>query len=635
MIDVYAIGATLKLTDLVTPQLMKLSEQFEKVDALAAGVTRQLKAMGAEVAGVKDLIVAASKLDRGLKGVGDQAIVAEKRLRAINGAIPTAGIGLERELNRANIEADALEKKLAAMRALGRSPGGGAMPPLIPGAGGGGGRGGGHGGRIHGGNLHVGSGGIGVGGVGVGLMSDMLIPLAAGMGAAYVGHQFYESSKEYQNEFNRFKALNLGDQVNEEADKFVKSTHTFGISSNEMMKGLSESVGLFGSFAEAEKYTPKIMQLAKANASIFGEKGQMDEEGMNNLLLFLDRRGAFKDEASFDRELDLAERLKTGSGNKITDRDLGSFSQMGGTAFRALSDKGLEEMAALMIEQGGSKAGTSLMSGFQNLIAGRTTKKGMEFAASLGLGKMSEVKAGTVNGKPSFSTIFVPDPVFKELMMHAPVEAMQQIIVPALEKNGLKTNEQLLDGINKLFSNRTASNQESIMGTQELQVARDFKLVDNSLGTQQVQGMYKKSASGAEDDFAAAWTDFKNQFGKTILPAITNMLKDGADILRTIANAAQTTPVKTASDATGSVLHAFAWPYRAISSMFGGSDNSHASTSVAGNSGNSSGNVHTTINVDGRKLAQAVTPYIAGPLGSGMYIGGVDPNVSLPMPALK
>jgi hypothetical protein len=160
MIDVYAIGATLKLTDLVTPQLMKLSEQFEKVDALAAGVTRQLKAMGAEVAGVKDLIVAASKLDRGLKGVGDQAIVAEKRLRAINGAIPTTGIGLERELNRANIEADNLERKLAAMRALGRAPGGGGMPPLIPGAGGGGG--GRHGGgRIHGGNLHVGSGGIG------------------------------------------------------------------------------------------------------------------------------------------------------------------------------------------------------------------------------------------------------------------------------------------------------------------------------------------------------------------------------------------------------------------------------------------------------------------------------------------
>lgn len=47
------------------------------------------------------------------------------------------------------------------------------------------------------------------------------------------------------------------------------------------------------------------------------------------------------------------------------------------------------------------------------------------------------------------------------------------------------------------------------------------------------------------------------------------------------------------------------------------------------------GNVHTTINIDGRKFANAVTPYISGPLGSGMYIGGVDNNVSLPMPGLK
>ncbi|MDE1009664.1 MAG: hypothetical protein OSB38_28795 [Paraburkholderia fungorum] len=47
------------------------------------------------------------------------------------------------------------------------------------------------------------------------------------------------------------------------------------------------------------------------------------------------------------------------------------------------------------------------------------------------------------------------------------------------------------------------------------------------------------------------------------------------------------------------------------------------------------GNVHTTINIDGKKVANAVSPYFAGPLGSGMYTGGVDSNLSLPMPGLK
>ncbi|MBB3258225.1 hypothetical protein F4827_003093 [Paraburkholderia bannensis] len=47
------------------------------------------------------------------------------------------------------------------------------------------------------------------------------------------------------------------------------------------------------------------------------------------------------------------------------------------------------------------------------------------------------------------------------------------------------------------------------------------------------------------------------------------------------------------------------------------------------------GMLQATINMDGRKVAQAVTPYMAAPLGSGMYTGGIDNGASLPMPGLK
>jgi hypothetical protein len=47
------------------------------------------------------------------------------------------------------------------------------------------------------------------------------------------------------------------------------------------------------------------------------------------------------------------------------------------------------------------------------------------------------------------------------------------------------------------------------------------------------------------------------------------------------------------------------------------------------------GTLQATINVDGKKLAQAMVPYMAGPIGSGMYGLGVDPTVSLPMPGIK
>jgi len=49
----------------------------------------------------------------------------------------------------------------------------------------------------------------------------------------------------------------------------------------------------------------------------------------------------------------------------------------------------------------------------------------------------------------------------------------------------------------------------------------------------------------------------------------------------------------------------------------------------------SSGMVNITINIDGRKVAQAVTPYMSERLGSGLYGLGVDPTVALPMPGVK
>jgi hypothetical protein len=455
------------------------------------------------------------------------------------------------------------------------------------------------------------------------------------MGAAYVGHQFYESAKDYQDATMRFKALNLGDTVNEEADKFARATRAYGVSQTELMSAMAESAGLFNSFDEVKRFTPQVVTLGKANAAIYGEKvGELDDEGLKSLMKFIDRRGGTKDDASFARNLDLAEKLVTGSGGFLKFQDLGNFSQQGGTAFRSLSDEGLQHMEGLMIEQGGSKAATAMMSIYQNLVAGRTPKKTMGVLEDLGLAKLKMETHGEVDGKPMKSLVMT-DIKDSALLQSDPAKWMNDVLLPALAKKGITSQDAILKAVNDVLSNRNASNQGSIMTTQQFQLVRDYKLAQGAMGVNQVTSMYKNSAGGAEDDFTAAWTDFKNQFGKTMLPAITNMLKTGADILRTIANAAQTTPVKTASDDTSSVLHAFAWPYRAIGSLFGNSDKSHASTSVAGNSGSTSGNVHTTINIDGRKVAQAVTPYIAGPLGSGMYIGGVDPNVSLPMPALK
>ncbi|KVV22303.1 hypothetical protein WK80_22195 [Burkholderia multivorans] len=635
MINVYEIGTTLKIVDMVTPHLLKMSEQFAKVDALALQVNKRLQKISSEATGIKNLAAASKSLGTNLKTIKDEALLAERNLRLVHGALPAGGIGLEAELIAANAQARTLAATLAGIR------GGRWMPPLPSGGGSGSGGGaaahggGRRGGHIHGGNLHFGTHGIGIGGVGVGLMSDALVPLGAAMVAGYVGKQFYEGAKDYQNAFMRFKTLNLGDQVNDEAEKFVRATRVFGVSQTELMKAMAESVGLFSSFEEAQKYTPMLLTLGKANAAIFGDKlGKLDDEGLKNLLKFIDRRGGFKNEETFQRNLDLAERLITGSGGFLKFNDLGQFSQHAGVAFRGLSDEGLLHMSGLMIEQGGSKAATSLMSLYQNLIAGRVPKKTMGFIQDLGLAQLVMETHGAVGGKPLKSLVMknVKD---SSLLQADPAKWMTDVLMPALAKKGITKDADVLKAVNDVLSNRNASNQASIMTTQQFQVLRDYKLAKGAMTAKDVIKMYEPSASGAEADFEAAWADFKKQFGATMLPQVTNMLKVGADMLRAIADAANSPAFKAISGFGEGAVHAFAWPYRLLFGSGEKNGDSHASTSVASASGANSGMVHTTINLDGRKIASAISPFMADHLARSSSTSTLDTGLHLPMPGMN
>ncbi|KVC81384.1 hypothetical protein [Burkholderia ubonensis] len=611
MINVYEIGTTLTVRDLITPQLIKLADEFRKVDAQVLQIGKRLQKMGAEVVGIRNLASASKNLAVSMKAIKDESALAEKNMFALRMALPSGGIGIEAELIAANVQARTLAATLAGIR------GGRGVPPLLPPQpgprGGGGGR---HGGNIHGGNLHFGPGGVGVGGVGIGLMSDALVPLGAALVAGYVGKQFYEGAKDYQDAFMRFKSLNLGDQVNAEADKFVNATKVYGVSRTELMKALGESVGLFGNFEEARKFTPDLLTLGKANSAIFGDKnGHLDEEGLKSLLKFIDRRGGFKDEASFKRNLDLAEKLVTGSSGFLKFNDLAGFSQNAGTAFRSLSDEGLLHMEGLMIEQGGQKAGTALMSLYQNLVAGRTPKKTMGLLQDLGLATLAMQKHGAVGGK-AIKSLVMTDIKGRDLLQSDPAKWMTDVLLPALKAKGITKEGDVLKAVNDVLSNRTASNQASLMTTQQLQILRDQKIASGAMGADKVTKMFNGSASGAEADFDAAWADFKKQFGTTILPQITNMLKVGADMLRSLADAANSPTFKALQSIGGGALHAFAWPYRL---MFG-----NANAATPGN-GQGSPNIQTgaqkaiqlqsTINLDGRKIGEAATDYILNGFG--------------------
>ncbi|MBA4710561.1 hypothetical protein [Aquitalea aquatica] len=334
-----------------------------------------------------------------------------------------------------------------------------------------------------------------------------------------------DAAKAYELAFTKFKTINLGDNINKQADAFARSANVLGVSSKELMESLSESVGLFGNFDLAKKLTPKIAALNAANSAIFqGKVGHIDEGSTRALLKFIDRRGGTHDEATFMRNLDLAQRMVTGSGGFVKFRDLDQFSQMGGTSFRSLSDQGILNMSLLLQEQGGAKAGTAMMSMYQNLVAGRTPKKTMALLQEFGLGHLAMETHATVGGK-AMKSLVMRDIKDSSLLQSDPATWIRNTFLPALAAKGITSEAGILKATNDLLSNRTASNQASIMSTQVLQLMRDSNLAKNAMGTDKTMEVYKNDPNSKFADLQAKWNGLLVNLGISILPMAIKALE--------------------------------------------------------------------------------------------------------------
>jgi hypothetical protein len=525
MLDIYGIGITLKLHDLVSAELVKMAKQFEELDLLATGVNKSLKSLGG----------------------------AALEMRALQREAGTFGT----KMARANEQALLLERNLHALKAAGAMPGMGmpATPSIVPGGrgptppgllppspnNGGGGRRGNHG--LHGGNIHAGPGGIGIGNVGYGLPTNALLPMAAAGIGIYGIHSLYEAAKEYKMAMARFQSLNLGDAINADADHFARTTKQFGVTMTERMTILRDMHEVMGSYEEAKAVTPLFSRMLAANVGVYGEEGnRFDTKTFQALGKVIEMRGGTTSEAEMFKQADFAQRTLTGSAGLVGPSDLLAFMKTGGVATRLLSDKAFYEESAPMIqEMGGNRFGTALMSAHQNLAMGRGSLKSMKEAARIGIidPKMIEYTSiGTI--KQVLPGALKDD----ELYNKSKFEWLKNDLIPAIRAKGVRgkkglvfgdaiTDDMIVNELNTLFSQRTASNAFSQMYLQRNKIAKNVAVTENAMGIDQLEKLNKDSPTGTEREFLAAWKDFKAEFGANVLPTVTELLKNGAEMLRT------------------------------------------------------------------------------------------------------
>jgi len=536
MIDAYLIGTTVKLNDLITPGLVKLEAGFKKIDALALQVNKRLQKMGAEAAGVRNVALAAQQVDKALLGVNKGALAVGQSLRKIRQSVGNGGIGLEAELARANVEADRLAGKIAAMRGIGRAPGG-ALPNGAGAAGGGrGGRGGWH---PHGGNVHVGPGGVGLGAVGFGLAGDMLLPLAAAGATIYVGKQLYSSAKDLQTEQAKFKVFGLNAEQNQSAFDFAHRMHAFGTSETQAMHYMNEAQGVFresgesgeNALAGAKMAAPFLAKMMVASSVLSAEsKAKLEHESLA-MLRAVELQGGAKHPEEFAKLADFGFRMTQTSGGQVNWEQLRQMFRVGGVAVQSMSPEALAALEPIIGEFKGGPFATAMRTAY-NRMNGivKLPNQAVHELMKAGVWDASKVELNANGGIKKF----LGNPLMHadEYAANSP-EYYFKYIKPFYEKQGYDQNER--NRMNSMFFGSTGGALFTKIDQQEEVFRRAGEAFRKALGLDDAMNLAKGTAGGAEADFQAAWTDFKTEFGKNVLPAVTDMLKSGADLLRYIA----------------------------------------------------------------------------------------------------
>lgn len=341
--------------------------------------------------------------------------------------------------------------------------------------------------------------------------------VAGGLGIAAMFKAPLAEAQKFQNEVERFRSLGLGDKVTDDAVKFATGMDTYGTSIRENLGLLRDAQTVFGDFHEAQMVVPLLSKMKFANAALYGDEGgAMKDRAFMDMLKVIEMRGGLKSEEAFNKQANMIQQVQTATGGRVGANEYLNFIKTGGVAAKGMKDdKFYYNMEPLIQEMGGFRVGTGLMSGYQNLVQGRTTARAAEELMRLGMldpkkvvynkiGNIKQIKPGAVNGT--------------DLMVEDPFEWMKTVMLPAFTKKGITTQQAILNEIGAIFTNRTASNLYSTMYLQQANIEKNIKLNSGAAGIAELEKNAKNTLSGKELEFGAKWRDLMLNLGAVVLP---------------------------------------------------------------------------------------------------------------------
>lgn len=201
-----------------------------------------------------------------------------------------------------------------------------------------------------------------MGGLGLGLLGAAMVRMFA---------EPTEAAMRYERQIARLTALGNGPQITGEARHFAEDMRVPGVSRAENMQLMTDAMMVTRSnLHESELLAPRIARVQAALAGLYGDSAHEVDSQLMDLMRFAEFRGGLQSAAAMDRELNVAMRLITMSGNRIQPRDLVQFMKTGGVAATNLDGAAILAMEPLLQEMGGQRLGTATATTFNRLQVG-------------------------------------------------------------------------------------------------------------------------------------------------------------------------------------------------------------------------------------------------------------------------
>ena len=339
-----------------------------------------------------------------------------------------------------------------------------------------------------------------------------------------------------------------------------------GVAATETVDLFRDLHAAFGDAKHAQEFMPMFTTVAAITQAKYGKSAIQGEADVKALGRVAERRGGTAGPKEMGQALDIMMKMQNASGGAVTPKDLLAFVSQMGAIGNTMTDKGLLQMWALMQEQGGSKAGTALNSGFQNILLGRGTEQSGHFLRKMGWVDDSKNETNLkelygANWSKHVNKVTAGALRNADDAKHAPVQWMMDTGLPAinkyLDKKGItdpkKRDDETITLISQAFSNRKGADSFALMATQLPRIMKDYKIAVESGGLAESKKSYDESPLKKFQELHAKFETAMTNLGLSALPVVIPLVERLANAFKTFNEYAQKNP-ETIKSVTKGIL---------------------------------------------------------------------------------